>query len=123
MLLFVYGSLKKGLPLDRYLRDATFINTAEISGFTLYSARYYPVMFFCGDPNAKVVGELYEIDDVSHIDRIELSAGYSRGVIAKYNGEEVQSYYYEEIRPIGFSVWSGYERRKRQYQLYELYRL
>lgn len=105
MLLFVYGSLKRGFPLSHYMRDAIFLNTAEVSGFTLYATVHFPIMFFCADPSAKVVGELYEIDNIEAIDRIELSAGYSRGVIARYNGEEVQSYYFAEIKPIGFPVW------------------
>ena len=70
-LLFVYGTLLKGLRLHHHLGQATFIENAKLRG-ELYDVGTYPGLILnpaCG----WVLGELYEVNDLTlqKLDEVE----------------------------------------------------
>jgi gamma-glutamylcyclotransferase (GGCT)/AIG2-like uncharacterized protein YtfP len=71
--LFVYGTLRKGFPLHRYVSNgARFIGTGTIRGM-LYDLGAYPGVY--ASDEGEVKGELYELQNGSvhlkELDRIE----------------------------------------------------
>lgn len=60
ILLFVYGSLLKGLRLHYHLEDARFIDDAFLKNAKLYDLGNYPALVLEGD--GIVHGELYAVD-------------------------------------------------------------
>jgi 5-formyltetrahydrofolate cyclo-ligase len=76
-LLFVFGTLKKGFPLhDKGLAEATFLGTARtLHPYPMFVAGpwFAPMMVAREGEGQKVVGELYEVDDVTlaRLDRLE----------------------------------------------------
>ncbi|WP_457756118.1 gamma-glutamylcyclotransferase family protein [Thermodesulfatator indicus] len=58
-LVFVYGTLKKGFRLHRYLKDAKFLGKACLSGYDMYDLGWYPGIV---PGPGTVYGEVYEID-------------------------------------------------------------
>ena len=71
--LFVYGTLRKGFPLHRYLSgQARFIGAGTIRGI-LYDLGEYPGVVH--SENGEVQGELYELETgaklLSKLDRVE----------------------------------------------------
>jgi len=108
MLVFVYGSLKRGFPLHSILATSTFRGTVPLQGFTLHSAGAFPYMVPCA--NGTVLGELYAVNKktLAHLDRVEQEGTlYVRRVIGEYEGEEVYSYLAHEVQNPGFADWQG----------------
>ncbi|HLE17957.1 MAG TPA: gamma-glutamylcyclotransferase family protein [Syntrophales bacterium] len=71
--IFVYGTLRKGFPLHRYLADkARFVGAGTIRG-ALYDLGEYPGVVQSN--KGEVKGELYELENASkylrELDRIE----------------------------------------------------
>ena len=60
ILLFVYGSLLKGLRLHYHLEDARFIDEACLKNAKLFDLGNYPALVLEGD--GIVYGELYAVD-------------------------------------------------------------
>lgn len=86
-LLFVYGSLRKGMPLQGYIRAMrgtdTPPHTDGIAQGTMYSFGSYPAVDFDGD--GEIVGELYVIPPIDDhhgyavfrdLVRMETASGY-----------------------------------------------
>ena len=69
-MIFVYGSLLKGLPLSYILDDSDFLGDAVAGGVVLFDLGCYPAVK-CGD--GAVIGELYCINDetLQNLDRVE----------------------------------------------------
>jgi len=69
-LLFVYGTLKRGLVNHHLLGEAAFAGEAEMPGVDLYDLGPFP-MAIAGDGTAS--GELYRVDGerLLHLDRFE----------------------------------------------------
>ncbi|MDG2208223.1 MAG: gamma-glutamylcyclotransferase [Pirellulales bacterium] len=60
VIIFVYGTLKRGFPAHTQLRGSTFLETARTtSQFTLYNCGAWPAMVAEG--HGSVNGELFEI--------------------------------------------------------------
>lgn len=82
MILFVYGSLKKGFyNHERFGFDKIpFIGKCELKGYELFSLGHYPGMVPTNSESDVVKGELYDINDASpefiFLDRIERGAGF-----------------------------------------------
>jgi len=56
---FVYGTLKRGFRLHRFLAGARYLGEAKVSGFKMYDLGWYPGIV----PGEGLVhGELYEVD-------------------------------------------------------------
>lgn len=108
MLVFVYGSLKRGFPLHSILKGSKYVGTVPLEGFTLHSAGAFPYMVPC--VNGTVLGELYDVtsETLWQLDRIEQNGKlYKREVIASYAGKEVSAYLAHEVQDAGFSEWTG----------------
>ena len=67
MILFVYGTLKRGHRLNGFLSNAAYLGEAFTTG-KLYNLGSYPGMVW-GD--GIVYGEVYEVDDFATLDRVE----------------------------------------------------
>ena len=62
MLIFVYGTLLKGLERSNILADSEFIGVAVAGSVQLYDLGSYPGIKH-GD--GAVIGELYDVDDIT----------------------------------------------------------
>lgn len=83
---FVYGSLKKGFPLNQYLSRSKFIKNHTTEGrYEMRSiADAYPIIAVgMGGEGKHIKGEVYKVSmaDLQRLDSIELSAGYFKKTI------------------------------------------
>lgn len=113
MLLFVYGTLKRGGENHALLAAQQFLGTARTApGFTLYSLGNYPGLIALPGDQSGVEGELWRVNPecLARIDDLEgLAEGlYVRSVITlsePITAEPVETYFYarniEGQRPIG----------------------
>ena len=64
MKIFAYGTLKKGGILHKHMDGATFLHKKKLHGYVLYLApdETYPLLYFTGDKDDIVVGELWKIN-------------------------------------------------------------
>ena len=102
MKLFVYGTLKRGFGNHAVLRGAEFIGKASLQGFEMYSLGGFPgIIPVTGF--SWVEGELYEVSDFLHLDRLE---GYNpetkRGM---YLREEVSVVPENSEEPVACEVY------------------
>lgn len=68
--MFVYGTLKRGFPSHRFLRDADFVGYAWTRDrYALYQDEYPGV--FPGEPVSRIRGEVYALDDET-LQRLDL---------------------------------------------------
>ncbi len=72
MLIFVYGTLLKGLERSYVLDDSTFIGEAIAGGVFLYNLRGYPGI---KNGNNTVLGELYDVDDIT-LETLDMIEGF-----------------------------------------------
>jgi len=88
-LVFVYGSLLRGLPNHRLLTRARLVGAGSVRGLELYD--YAPGSFpaACRAPrtsysSSSVAGELYEVtsEELERLDRLEGHPGFYRRVRA-----------------------------------------
>jgi gamma-glutamylcyclotransferase (GGCT)/AIG2-like uncharacterized protein YtfP len=112
--LFIYGSLKAGLPNHRRLAGARFVHEASTEPrFTLYDLGPYPAMT-CGGTTS-VAGELYEVDLVmlEALDRFEgCPTLYARAEILLADGTTAHAYLFpveriRDVRVITDGRWNG----------------
>lgn len=110
-LIFVYGTLKRGYPLNSFLveRGAAFVGEATtIDRFNLIDAGV-PVIMRNATTGARVKGEVWRIPDdiLPRLDRIE--AAYTRQLIKVNIGEgESDAYTYEGRK----DTWEKVKNRK-----------
>ena len=70
--IFVYGSLRAGLPLNDALSNSSFIQTVKSeSKYTMYDLGAFPCIRKNGETS--IVGDLYSVDDdtLARLDMIE----------------------------------------------------
>jgi len=61
-LVFVYGSLKRGMANHRQLAGASFLGSASVAGLHLYDLGPFPMAVLVpDDPEAQLLGELYGV--------------------------------------------------------------
>lgn len=78
MLIFVYGTLKKGYHNNYLLKDAKFLGEAFTNKSYTMSGKGIPFIH----PDSKglpVKGEIYEIDKVRHLPRLDSLEGHPSG--------------------------------------------
>ena len=83
MLIFVYGSLRKGFHNDIYLKDAEFIgNFQTLEKFYMYSYKSYPFPYIlrkklekCTSEPIQIQGEVYKINE-SILKRLDVLEGH-----------------------------------------------
>lgn len=95
ILVFTYGTLKRGGWNHHYLKDAKFVGEAKVKG-TLYLRRgfCYPVLFLDGDTD--IHGEVYEVDKrgLQRMDDLEgVPNLYKRKQITTSDGTVAWVYY------------------------------
>ena len=91
--LFVYGTLKRGFPAERYLQEAQFQGTATTApGYALHDLGAYPGLIVAAGAGT-VSGELYSVspEDLTRLDRYE-GADYSRERIVLSDGSVAEAY-------------------------------
>lgn len=86
MLIFTYGTLKKGFHNHSVLgKAAVYIGHHTTKPcYTMYDLGFYPAISLLG--NTAIVGEVYEVSDLENIDRLE---GYPHF----YNRIEIETKY------------------------------
>ena len=95
---FVYGTLRKGWGLNRYIQQCKgdLIGTVSLHGFRLFSLGPYPGINKGSDEDY-VVGEVYEFPESTVgeafeiMDAIELGAGYER-IVVTVLGKDTYTY-------------------------------
>ena len=72
-LLFVYGTLMRGMANHRQLAGLACQGTAELAGFALYDLGPFPMAIASGDPQQRLHGELYAVPpaQLQALDRFE----------------------------------------------------
>jgi gamma-glutamylcyclotransferase (GGCT)/AIG2-like uncharacterized protein YtfP len=102
MLIFVYGTLKRGGSNHALLAAQRFVGVARTApGFTLYSLGHYPGMIAEANDTAGVTGEIWKVDAaaLAALDALEgLAEGlYTRGpvpLVDPFAQSAVETYYY-----------------------------
>ncbi len=100
---FVYGTLKKGFRLHKYLKNAKFLGEGFIQGYDMYLVSWYPAVV---KGKGIVYGEIYEVDEetLKILDKVE-----DEGVLYKrieetiYLGkrkEKIKAFVYLYVREI-----------------------
>lgn len=97
MLVFVYGTLKKGYRLNRALASSEFLGTGTtFDKFKMYNLGSFP-MVTREDEIAQVLGEIYRVSEqvLSNLDAIEGHPGFYRRTEIKVLDEhaEIQDAY------------------------------
>jgi gamma-glutamylcyclotransferase (GGCT)/AIG2-like uncharacterized protein YtfP len=72
-LVFVYGSLKRGMANHQRLAGAHFAGAAQLGGLHLYDLGPFPMAVATDDPAAVLQGEIYGVDaaQLAELDRFE----------------------------------------------------
>ena len=72
-LVFVYGTLMRGMANHRHLAGAPCLGTAELAGFALYDLGPFPMAIASGDRSHRLHGELYAVPpaQLQALDRFE----------------------------------------------------
>lgn len=80
MIIFVYGTLKKGFKAHDLLATSTFLGTVYTKPlYRLFSKYYYPCMISCAIDGKKIQGEIYSID-YSTLKRLNEYEGTASGL-------------------------------------------
>lgn len=90
--LFVYGTLKRGHSLHRYMGyNAKFIGVDKVKG-QLYTNGYLPYLF---DEEGEAKGEVWRVDEDHYkmIYAIETNASYEEKQVTTLKGRKVRAYY------------------------------
>lgn len=116
MLVFVYGTLKRGGSNHRYMAGQTFVGEARTGpGYRLYSLDGFPGMVMQADDREGVRGEVWSVDSAC-LERLDELEGTAEGLYrrepvplqAPFAGRRVEGYLYlhsvEGRRKVG-SVW------------------
>jgi gamma-glutamylcyclotransferase (GGCT)/AIG2-like uncharacterized protein YtfP len=72
-LVFVYGSLKRGMANHQRLAGADVVGPAQLSGLHLYDLGPFPMAVATDDPAAVLQGEVYGVNaaQLAQLDRFE----------------------------------------------------
>lgn len=101
MLVFVYGTLKRGLRLHHHIADQEFVAEATTqANYQLYNCGWYPGLVECPDGIA-IEGEIWQVNaaGLTILDEVEdVALGlYRRGLISMrepFADEPVEAYFY-----------------------------
>jgi gamma-glutamylcyclotransferase (GGCT)/AIG2-like uncharacterized protein YtfP len=121
-----YGTLRAAQPNYRNFgldKNAEFLGTAIVEGFTMVNLGWYPMIFKGKDTITVDLFEVTKSEIAVAIDKMEVGAGYNRAMLL-YEGEEYVIYTGKndlkgdvlknyEIVPGG--DWVKYNTNKKQY--------
>lgn len=117
-LLFVYGSLKRGLVHHEQMQGGRFVGTARLNGhhLVLYEEGY-PALVRSDEPTSWVGGEIFEVssDHLARLDEFEgVPTLYQRIVVTLDEGTRAFSYVVSNAIGARFpkieSVWTPDQR-------------
>ncbi len=94
-LLFVYGSLKRGMANHAQLQQAAWVGCTRLEGLALYDLGPFPMAIACGEPGSAIEGELYQVTAavLKQLDRFEGAPRlYQRELHRLNSGETVWVY-------------------------------
>ena len=114
MLVFVYGSLKRGFYNNYWLRDATFIREAKIRlPYQMIDMGDYPALVPSKRKNL-IQGEIFKVTSpiLKDLDRLEGVPNFYKRRITKFRGDEVWVYflpdpekYGDNLTPVPSGIW------------------
>jgi gamma-glutamylcyclotransferase (GGCT)/AIG2-like uncharacterized protein YtfP len=92
MKIFVYGTLKRGFGLHRYLAECPFLGRAQTVEPHVLLDSGFPVMTPLGCGAVTVEGEVYEVESPALVDRLDrIEGAYDRELIeVRYEDDAVQ---------------------------------
>ena len=106
ILIFVYGTLKKGYRNHFYLKDALYAGEAILNDYEMFDLGTYPGIRI--RQGSIVEGELYfiDIEMKKHIDALEEEGTLYRCVKVEVlkNHQKVEAYVYEYLLPFDGEV-------------------
>jgi gamma-glutamylcyclotransferase (GGCT)/AIG2-like uncharacterized protein YtfP len=110
MIVFVYGSLKKGKKLHYYLKNAKFLGeafTCEKYPMILSKSGWYPYLIEKKGVGYHVKGELYETSPklLKILDRVEEAPHYyyRKKICVKLNDKKLKAWVYFVRKPPKFT--------------------
>jgi len=114
-LVFVYGSLKRGMANHQQLSGAMFIGVAQLQGLALFDLGPFPMAIASGDPGHSLHGEIYGLDPncLAALDRFEGAPRlYERLSWPLADGRRVWVYVgrpqqVRHVRRISSGIWKG----------------
>lgn len=99
MIVFVYGTLKRGHRNHCILENAQYLGKAQTRPiYRLYKGLTFPMMIH-SERGVRVKGEIYEVDEamLSRLDHLEGTPWlYKRETIGLLNGCQVQGYIFQQ---------------------------
>ena len=115
VLVFVYGSLKRGQSHHQVLADGRWQGPARLAGLALYDLGPFPMAVPSEEPPNRLQGELYAIsaDRLEQLDRFEgVPRLYERQAHALADGRTVWVYVgrgrqVRHVRRIPSGCWTG----------------
>lgn len=97
MKVFVYGTLKAGMPNNYLLASAQFMGKDEAPG-VLYSGSSFPMAVPCPNEERKIQGEVYDVDGET-LQRLDALEGhprmYTRTPVRLSSGKKASIYYWQ----------------------------
>jgi len=91
MKVVVYGTLKKGGRLHRYMGTSKFLIDVAVTGFKMYDTGFgYPFVIEGADED-KVWGEKYEIDDRT-LKKLDMIEGIDEGLFKRVDLKDVKGW-------------------------------
>ena len=102
LLIFVYGTLKRGLSNHSYLAGQRFVSEARTRPeYRLFDLGGFPGMVHAATDGLSIEGEIWEIDEtcLHGLDRLEdvMGGEYERAIIAlapPFDDEKIEGYIY-----------------------------
>lgn len=114
-LLFVYGSLKRGMANHPQLQGAVCLGGARLEGLALYDLGPFPMAITCSEPSSAIEGELYTVDAalLEQLDRFEGAPRlYQRELYRLNSGEAIWVYMgrsrqVRHVQRLSSGCWQG----------------
>jgi len=110
IVVFVYGTLRKGFGNHRYLEKAEFLGTAKTK--EKYTMRVSGIPYVSKEPTSYIVGEIYKVNEIElmNIDNLEGHPNWYKRELVKVvldTGEELEAWMYFNETGEGEIVKSG----------------
>ncbi|MEB3173316.1 MAG: gamma-glutamylcyclotransferase family protein [Cyanobacteriota bacterium] len=123
-LVFVYGSLKRGMANHRQISTCCYRGEAQLMGLALYDLGPFPMAIASGDPVDLLSGELYAASaaELQALDRFEGAPRlYTRQRWPLLDGQQVWVYVgrAQQVRfvpQIQSGIWTGPQPRSQRHQ-------
>lgn len=123
-LLFVYGSLMRGMANHHQLAGCPCQGGAQLQGLALFDLGPFPMAIASGDPAHTLHGELYAVEagQLAALDRFEgVPRLYERRAWPLGDGRSVwvyvgQAQQVRHVRRLSSGIWTGAQPRSQRHQ-------